>query len=158
MTRSKALTTGGSPFWFLDSLLAIRADSAVTAGQFGMSESWAREGHGSPFHVHSREDEGFFVIEGEMKFWFGDDEPFTLGSGGLAWLPRSTPHGFLVTSPTARFLTITTPAGFEEHFRLNGKVATEQVIPTRQLERADIEHAGATLKQLGVTVLGPLPA
>lgn len=157
MTNDEVLASEGDPFWFLDSLLAVRADSALTDGQFGMSESWANEGHGSPLHVHSREDEGFFVIEGEMKFWFGSEEPFVRSAGGLAWLPRATPHGLVVTSPTARFLTITTPAGFEEHFRRNAQPADAPAIPDRPLERADFERAGQTLAELGITVLGPLP-
>lgn len=114
MTDLLPSAESGAIVRFLDSLLAIRADSERTSGQLGLSESWAPRGHSSPPHIHSREDEAFFVIDGEMQFWLGDDPPFRHESGGLAWLPRSKPHAFVVTSPTARFLTITTPAGFED--------------------------------------------
>ena len=65
----------GEVLAFLDSLITIRADRERTGGQLGLSESWAPRGHCSPLHMHSREDEAFFVVDGEMQFWLGDD-PF----------------------------------------------------------------------------------
>ncbi|MEJ2888487.1 cupin domain-containing protein [Actinomycetospora aeridis] len=143
---------------FLDSILAIRADREETAGQLGVAESWAPLGHASPLHVHTHEDEGFFVIDGEMQFWRGDEPPFRLEAGGLAWLPRGRSHAFVVTSPSARFLTIATPGGFEDLFRTGTPTSDPTVPAPGPPAPEDLERAMTALTALGVTILGPPPA
>jgi mannose-6-phosphate isomerase-like protein (cupin superfamily) len=149
--------SSGALLTFLDSLLAIRADADGTAGRLGLSESWAPHGHASPLHVHSREDEAFFVIDGEMQFWRGDEEPFRLGPGGLAWLPRERIHAFTVTSSTAHFLVIMTPAGFEDVFRTGTPTGDVTLPSPGPPATADLDRAAAALARAGVTVLGPPP-
>jgi quercetin dioxygenase-like cupin family protein len=143
---------------FLDSLLAIRADAERTGGRLGVSESWAPRGHASPLHVHSREDEAFFVIDGELQFWLGDGPPSRYRSGGLAWLPRSLPHAFVVTSPTARFLTIMIPGGFEDLFRTGTPTESREIPGEGSADPAGVQRAGAALIDLRVRILGPTPA
>lgn len=158
MTDLGSKAQSGEVLTFLDSLLAIRADGRRTGGQLGLSESWAPQGHCSPLHVHSREDEAFFVIDGGMQFWLGEDPPFRHESGGLAWLPRLQPHAFVVTSPTARFLTITTPGGFEDLFRTGAPADSLEIPPPGPAANDDLRRAAEALIELGVTILGPPPA
>lgn len=71
---------------------------------------------GPHLHVHSREDEAAYVIQGVMTFVVGD-ERFEAGPGTLVWLPRDVPHTFanLGDEPVWAFGT-TTPAGLEGMF------------------------------------------
>jgi quercetin dioxygenase-like cupin family protein len=158
VTSLESAVSSGTLLKFLDSLLAIRADRKQTAGQLGVSESWAPAGHASPLHVHSREDEAFFIIEGELQFWRGDEQPFRLGPGGLAWLPRERSHAFTVTSSTAHFLVIMTPGGFEDMFRTGVPTTTTTVPAPGPPPSGDVDRAMTALTELGVTILGPPPA
>lgn len=72
--------------------------------------------HGPPPHVHHNEDETFYVIDGEISVWKGDEEQ-TLAKGGFIFLPRGTPHWYRVVSPMARHLVMISPGGFESLFR-----------------------------------------
>jgi mannose-6-phosphate isomerase-like protein (cupin superfamily) len=73
-------------------------------------------GEGPGAHVHSREHEIWYVLEGEFRFLLGD-ELVRQAAGGLAFGPRGLPHTFQNISPgTGRLLVITGPAGLEDFF------------------------------------------
>ena len=57
--------------WFLGCLATIKASAETTAGRVAAIEHLAPRGSGSPLHVHHREDEWFYVTEGELTFWVG---------------------------------------------------------------------------------------
>ena len=79
-------------------------------------EALAMPGCEPPPHVHSREDELFYVLEGELDVFAGD-EVFTAGAGGCVFLPRLKPHAFVIRSSSLRMLALFTPGGIEEKFR-----------------------------------------
>jgi mannose-6-phosphate isomerase-like protein (cupin superfamily) len=68
-----------------------------------------------PGHIHTREDESWYVIEGELLFDVGD-QTITAGPGTLVYAPRDVPHGYRVTRVPARYLMMFTPAGIEPLF------------------------------------------
>lgn len=71
----------------------------------------------TPLHVHAKEDEMFYVLEGEHIVQCGDQE-FNLGPGGVVFLPRGIPHSQRRVVPgEGRLLVLTSPAGFEGFFR-----------------------------------------
>jgi mannose-6-phosphate isomerase-like protein (cupin superfamily) len=71
----------------------------------------------TPLHVHSKEDEVFYVLEGEHVVTRGDEE-FQLGPGQAIFLPREVPHAQRRVVPgQGRQLVICTPGGFEQFFR-----------------------------------------
>jgi mannose-6-phosphate isomerase-like protein (cupin superfamily) len=71
----------------------------------------------TPLHVHSREDELFYIVEGEHIVQRGDEE-FTLGPGEAIFCPRGVPHSQRRVEPgIGRELLVFTPGGFEEFFR-----------------------------------------
>lgn len=66
-----------------------------------------------PLHVHHREDEGIYVLEGSLTATVGD-ETYSLGPGDFVFLPRGIPHSLINTSePEARFVFVSAPGGFE---------------------------------------------
>src|SRR5829696_6692042 len=102
--------------WHLGGLLSISATANDTNGAVSVVEERAVRGYATPPHVHGREDETLFVIEGELKYVVGGT-PGIAVAGNTVFLPRSVPHRFEVTSQEARFLVIITPGGFEQFFK-----------------------------------------
>ncbi|MCD2198055.1 cupin domain-containing protein [Actinomycetospora endophytica] len=155
MAQMQSAVDAGDLWWFLDSLIAIRADKSQTGGKLAVSENWTPRGGGSPLHTHSQEDETFLVLDGELHFWLGD-ETFQQGTGGLAFLPRSRQHAFSVTSETAHFMVIMTPGGFEDFYR-TGRRATEPTFPPGPATQEDFKRAMDMAVSLGTSIDGPPP-
>lgn len=89
-----------------------------TGGAIGLVEGSFYQGFGPPLHIHWREDEAFYVLEGEIRVRQGDDE--FAGPGTWVWGPRGVPHAFKVESEKARALILVTPGGFERMFEEGG--------------------------------------
>ena len=66
----------------------------------------------APWHVHRRDDETFYVLEGAIDLHVGDRTE-RVAAGGLAHAPKGIPHTITVVSEQARWLVVCTPAGFE---------------------------------------------
>jgi quercetin dioxygenase-like cupin family protein len=98
--------------WFLGALVRIRAGGRDTAGTLAILEHSGERGYSSPLHRHNDDEETFLVLDGEVRVEVGG-QASAAGPGTAAVLPRKLAHSFVVTSPTARFLTIHTPAGFD---------------------------------------------
>lgn len=96
-------------------LVTIRAAAEDTNGSLAVVEERAARGYTTPPHVHSREDETLFVIEGTLDYAV-NGVPGTATAGEAVFLPRGLPHTFSVTSQDAHFLVIITPGGFEQFF------------------------------------------
>src|SRR5436309_568516 len=79
--------------------------AAATSGQLGMGRFRANQGDATAYHLHTREDEIFLLLQGTALLWC-DDEQFELEEGGVAFLPRNVPHGYRITSRTADMLMI----------------------------------------------------
>jgi quercetin dioxygenase-like cupin family protein len=120
--------------WHLGGLLTIRAASGDTNGSIAVVEERAVRGYATPPHVHGREDETLFVIDGTLEYTV-DGVVRTAGPGDAAHLPKGLAHRFEVTSYEAHFLVIITPGGFEEFFA--------EVSPPAGAERVpdELDHA-----------------
>jgi mannose-6-phosphate isomerase-like protein (cupin superfamily) len=95
--------------------ILIKASAATTGGALTVFEE--NQPVDTPLHVHAREDELFYVLEGEHVFQVGDEE-FSVGPGGLVFAPRGVPHAQRRAVPrTGRVLVLTSPAGLEGFFR-----------------------------------------
>lgn len=83
-------------YWFFDQLVDVLVSGDQTAGRYSVCEFWAPPGCQTPLHVHQALDEGWYVVEGELTVWVGDDR-HVLGPGDYAGAPGGTPHTFEVT-------------------------------------------------------------
>jgi quercetin dioxygenase-like cupin family protein len=138
----------GPALWHLGSLVQFKATGAETDGQFWLLEGTARRGGGPPLHVHDNEDELFYVLEGELMVTLGDEQR-VVGPGGVAYGPRSIPHTFKIVSDEARWLSFTTPAGFERFFFQSGEPAPSLTIPPPMTAPPDMEALAAALAPYG---------
>jgi quercetin dioxygenase-like cupin family protein len=105
--------------WIGGSHILVLLDAARSDGQLMVVRTTLHQGDASPVHVHSREDEVFLLLSGAGLVWVGD-ERHEVSQGGVAFLPRDIPHGYLITSPHADMLTLATPGGLEGFFRSAG--------------------------------------
>jgi quercetin dioxygenase-like cupin family protein len=152
-----ALAAGeGEAYWFFGGLITIKSAGDQTAGRVAVTENLAPRGSGSPLHVHHREDEWFYVIEGELTFWVGG-EVISAPAGSFVYGPRDVPHTFVVSSEQARYLLVLEPAGFEGFIRTLGQPAPRLEIPPpadppgpeamEAIMRAAADH--------GIEIIGP---
>ena len=87
-----------------------------TNGKYAQWEAIVPPGGGPPPHVHSREEEGFYVLEGEITFTIGDKR-LVASVGMFANMPVGTPHSFKNESgKPAKMLISVAPAGLEKMF------------------------------------------
>jgi quercetin dioxygenase-like cupin family protein len=126
-------------------------------GSFSVVEHVGGRGLSPPWHRQPGDDETFYVLAGEMRLWVG--EPGGPGHraspGALVFVPRGTPHSFRIESATARWLTISTPAGHERFYRAGGEPAKRRALPPAgEPDTAKVEAAG---RDHGVELLGPPP-
>ncbi len=150
-----ALRSGeGEAIWSFGVLATIKASSDTTAGRVAVIEHLAPQGAGSPLHVHHREDEWFYVTEGALTFWVGGDV-IEASAGSFVYGPRDIPHTFLVSSPQARFLLVTEPAGFENFMRTMGEPAATLTIPPPLAPPSDLAPLVAAAAEYGIEILGP---
>jgi quercetin dioxygenase-like cupin family protein len=105
-------TALGQPRWFFGMLAEVKASAADTGGQYTLVDITAPPGLEAPLHVHYTEDEGFYVLEGNVTIVVGD-ETVELASGQHAFGPRDVPHRFTVGPDGARMIWVLTPGGFE---------------------------------------------
>jgi quercetin dioxygenase-like cupin family protein len=154
VTPIVALPDQGEAIWFLDSLATVKASGETTGGAFALIEQLAPRGSGSPLHVHSREDEWFYVIEGELTFWVGGDT-IVAPAGSFVFGPKGIAHTFLVSSDQARFLLGAEPAGFEDFMRAVGGPAERLEIPPAAGEAPDAAALTAVAAQFGIEIIGP---
>ncbi|HJZ37665.1 MAG TPA: quercetin 2,3-dioxygenase [Solirubrobacterales bacterium] len=144
----------GEALWFLGVLATIKASAETTGGAVAVIEHLAPRGTGSPLHVHSCEDEWFYVIEGELTIWV-DGETIVAPAGSFVFGPKGIPHTFIVSSEEARFLLVTEPAGFERFMRAAGEPAARLEIPPPATEPPDVAALSAAAAEFGIEITGP---
>ena len=110
-----------------------------------MIEQTTPPGGGPPVHCHTREDEAFYVVEGDFLFLIGE-EKIEVHPGDFVWAPRNIPHTLLnIGSVPARALVTMSPSGMEDFFL---KVAAIPGAPTP-------EQIGELFEEYGLEFLGP---
>lgn len=150
-----ALNAGeGEARWFLGTLVTLKSSAQTTGGCVSVMENLAPQGSGSPLHVHRREDEWFYVMEGELTFWVGG-ETILAPAGAFVYGPRDIPHTFTVTSPEARFLLVVEPAGFEGFMLALSEPAQTLSIPPAATEPPDMAAMVAKAAEYGIEIVGP---
>jgi mannose-6-phosphate isomerase-like protein (cupin superfamily) len=112
-------------------------------------------GAASPLHVHTREAEAWYLLDGTMTYVAGD-ETFRLAPGDFIYLPLGVPHAFRTTGSTpARFLGITVPGRLMDLYDEVGEPAAERRLPDGGVSAADIGRWNQLAPSYGVRVVGP---
>ena len=109
--------------------MSVLLTAEHTGGVFSLVENVMRPGTEPPYHVHEREDETFYVLEGQLGVMV-DGEVHEVKAGEAIFLPRGVPHTFRVRSEIVRGLGVITPSGFEKFFQTIGKPAVSMEPPS----------------------------
>jgi len=96
-------------------LFHFLATGEQTNNQFSLMFIEVHKGNEPPPHTHKNEDENYYILEGEIKFWVGDNV-FDTKAGDFIHLPKNIPHRFELQSESVKELMWMTPAGLEKWF------------------------------------------
>jgi quercetin dioxygenase-like cupin family protein len=126
-----------------------------TGGRYALWEAIGPPSGGPPPHVHSREEEGFYVLEGEITFTIGDQR-LVATAGMFANMPVGTPHSFKNESgQPARMLISVAPAGLEKMFFEVGVPLPEGSTTAPPPTKEEIEKLLAVAPRYGIEIKLP---
>jgi quercetin dioxygenase-like cupin family protein len=143
----------GEARWWFNSLAVIKATAADTGGQMTIVEITAPAGDEAPLHVHHREDEAFWILEGDAIFEVGDQR-IDAHAGDYLFGPRDIPHRYTVGDAGCRMLFIVTPGGFDHMVVEMSKPAASRTLPPPSDEEPDWERIAAIAKAYGNELVG----
>ncbi len=131
------------------------ATGEETNGKYAQWEAIVPPGGGPPPHVHSREEEGFYILEGEITFQIGDQRVVAT-AGMFANMPVGTPHSFKNESPRpAGMLISVAPAGLEPMFFEVGAPVAQGATSAPPPAKAEIENLLAVAPLYGIEIRLP---
>jgi len=142
--------------WWKTGHVSVKAGGSQTGGAIAQVEVDDPRGTAPPMHIHRGEDETFFVISGSITLLV-DGERIDAGPGDYAFVPRGTPHAYIVTSERARMLVTFSPAGFEEFFVEVGQADDGSAMPPAGGVLPSPEEFVRLLAPYGCDVVGPPP-
>lgn len=139
--------------WFINDLARIHLSGATVGGRLAVVDFTAPPGDMPPLHLHRREDELFYVVEGRVTI-HQPGRRTTLEVGEAALAERDVPHAYEVSHDgPARFLVIATPAGFDEFVAEISRRADAVRLP--EPSQPDPEKMAAVSQRYGIELLGP---
>jgi mannose-6-phosphate isomerase-like protein (cupin superfamily) len=130
--------------------VTFKATSADTDGAYTLIEVIDQPQAGPPLHLHRREDESFYILEGTFAFQIGD-LALTATPGWFMTAPKGVPHSYknIGTTP-AKMLAFFVPAGMENFFEDLSKLTAAGTL--------DIDSIVTVAAKQGIEVVSPPPA
>jgi quercetin dioxygenase-like cupin family protein len=162
MDRSEIFNTalpsdasGKEALIWLGELAIIHATGKETHGRYAMVELYATKEGEAPWHVHHREDEAFYIMEGEITVYVGE-KVIKGRPGDFIFAPKDVPHMYTVDTPGhARILMVFSPAGFEGFVRGTSVQAKSLVPPLPETINIDYEQVVKLAEQFGAEFVEP---
>ena len=153
-TGGYSLAAGeGERIWIVGDTMTLKATGDGTGGSLVLLENLTAPGGGPPPHVHTREDEFWYVLDGTFEVRIGDDV-HAVGPGGFAYAPRGTVHNFRNTADVpSRILVGFTPGGIEGFFRESGRPALDDG-PAPPLDADEIARTTVAAERYGLEAVG----
>lgn len=136
----------GEARWWLGQLAEIKATAADTGGAVTILEVTCGPGYEAPLHVHHREDEAFWILEGDVTLYVGE-QTIQASAGDYAFGPRDIPHRYTVGNLGCRMLFICTPGGFESLVREMSEPASHRTAPPPPGQPPDLEWVRAIARK-----------
>jgi quercetin dioxygenase-like cupin family protein len=147
-TEGRTIAVVGDVYRFL-------ATGDDTNGKYAMFEAIVPPGGGPPLHVHSREEESFYILEGEITFTI-NGERVVAKDGTFANMPVGTLHSFRNESDKpVRMLISVAPAGLEQMFFECGVPLAEGVTTAQPPTKHEIEKLLAIAPRYGIEIRLP---
>jgi quercetin dioxygenase-like cupin family protein len=149
-------TAGQGPAtWAMGSLFERLAAAGQTGGALDVAVVTQPPGLATPTHVHTREAEAWFVLDGTLTYRAGD-RLADLAAGDFIYLPRNVPHAFRITGERpARCLTLALPGPLLDLYDQVGTPASERRLPDGGISPADISRWLELAPAYGLQIVGP---
>jgi mannose-6-phosphate isomerase-like protein (cupin superfamily) len=143
----------GESVWSLGGRFTVKVSDEQSEGRFSLVEAVAYQSTEPPLHIHHREDEAWYVLDGRMTFYVGDAK-LEASTGSFVYAPKGIPHTFTVDVEPTRVLVFASPAGFEQFAMDLGHPAVDDTPPT-DLAVPGPEVLGPVADRYGIKVVGP---
>ena len=133
--------------------MTILLSGDATGGAFALFDELTDPGGGPPLHVHARDHEAFYILEGRFAFQVGD-ETRTVGPGDYLVAPPGIPHTFRnLDSTPARKLVLAWPAGVDQFFLEVGQPLDQAPLPDAPPDAEAVSQFVAAAARYGITIL-----
>ena len=140
--------------WMCATSTYFLATGEQTGAAFCLVDEQASRGESVPLHRHRKDMESFYVLEGELTFYIGDQAGVRVPAGSFAHLPGGIVHGFRVESETARYLILTTPRHGQFYRAITLASRPGGLPPFDSIQGSQIKQAS---KDYEVEFVGPRP-
>jgi quercetin dioxygenase-like cupin family protein len=141
-------TRSAQPLNILGDRIWVKLSGEDTEGSYAIMENVSQPRQGPPLHRHTREDESFYVLEGEFVFEV-DGERIPAGPGCSVYAPRGTAHTFQNAGNTpGRLLVVVQPAGLDNFF-------ADLDAATRGRNEPELSVIAPVFERHGLELLGP---
>lgn len=145
----------GRSYYFGQDLYTFKAIGEETGEAYALCEVTVAPQGGTPLHRHNRENESFYVQEGEIEFQL-DDRTLVATAGTFLHSPQGQLHRFTnLTATAAKILVWVTPAGFEKFIAEVGKAVNGQITPVASLSPEDLDKILTTAPKYGIEIVPP---
>lgn len=125
----------GRSVWVVGDFYTFLATGEVTNGAYALIHATVPPGGGPPPHIHRREDEAFFVLEGQIAFQV-DGRCISATTGAWVTLPKGTLHAFRNAGTTpGKMLILVSPSGLEKFFEEVGHASKEESVRPAAIEK-----------------------
>ena len=142
----------GDARWWFGTLAVIKTTAAQTGGQLTIIDVTNPPGFEGPLHVHHRDDEGFWILEGSVTLKVGETT-IEASAGDYLFAPRDIPHRYSVGDAGCRMLFIMVPGGMEDIVRATSEPAASLTLPPPPDKEPDIDAIKAISKEHGYDLL-----
>jgi mannose-6-phosphate isomerase-like protein (cupin superfamily) len=154
MMSEAVLQPGDGPTWWVLGDLYTFKLSGEPGTALAVVETTTFSGNGPPPHIHHREDEMLFVLEGTYAVLLGERE-LHAAPGSFVYIPRGTLHTYRnLGSDPARMLVTLTPAGFERFWQEIGEPAAQRATPPA-IDAAAVQRVLAAAPRFGLEIKEP---
>lgn len=145
----------GPVYWGPGDQMTFLITGAQTGGAFFLAEVSVPPEGGPPPHIHRREDESFYLLEGTLMVQAGE-KSLHVSPGDFVHVPRGTPHCFKnIGKCNARLLVTVTPAGLEKFFEETFDPAADRSAAPPPASEAMIARFVAAAPRYGLEIVPP---
>ena len=140
--------------WMGQTSTYFLATGDQTGEAFTLVDEQAKRATSVPLHLHRDDMESFYVIDGEITFYIGDQPGVRATGGSFVHIPGGTVHGFRIESEAARYLILTTPRHGQFYRAITLPSRPGGLPPLESIDESQIEKA---CEEYGIEFVGPLP-
>lgn len=147
---------GLADVWWKTGRITVKAGPDKTGNAFSQFVVDDPRGSAPPLHIHHKEDETFYILEGQVTMFAGG-ERIDLETGDYFFGARGIPHAYLVRSERARMLVTISPSGSEQLFVELGVPVTTAEPPTETV-MPPMDEMVRLFAAYGAEIVGPPPS